>query len=289
MSTDTRTPDTPSPDPAATEEWRPRGGSPEHSEHAEAWRAEQERVAGALADRGFDPDQRLFDGGPTLGEIADQWRRISILEVGPIPGIKWLQRHSQKLAIDRRVEDDLWRAYERQSRDELDHGAYWEEMYFMLTGLAAEEKPWDGIGEGGSNVQIQVPGDVDDPEQVRSMIFLGSAFALGLESGFAEVSFPTLQKMLRASDLPIARTFLPLLRQIGRDEARHLAIHRYAFHHLVGRHPANTVDNFKVAVNAARASFGVPAVTEKGFEKHVGREAPPTTELVLGPDHLRVA
>lgn len=274
---------------AMAADWRRRGGDIAASEHADAWLAEQERVAGALADRGFDPALPLFEGGPTLGEIADVWRRIAVLEVGPVPGIKWLQRHTQRLDVDQQVQDDLWRAYERQSRDELDHGAYWEEMYFVLTGDGAEEKPWDAIGEGGSNVQIEVPPDVDDPEQVRSMVFFGSAFALGLESGFAEVSFPTLQKMLRASDLEIARTFLPLLRQIGRDEARHLAIHRYVFHHLVGTTPANTVDSFMLAANTGRAAFGVPAITEKGFAKHVGREAPPTTDQILGPDHLRVA
>lgn len=276
-------PDTTLPD------WNPPGGSVADSVHADAWRAEQERVRGAMSDRGFDPDQELFASGPTLGEVADQWRRISVLEVGPVPGIKWLQRHSQHLDLDQEVMDNMWRAYERQSRDELDHGAYWEEMYFMLTGSGAEEKPWDGIGQGGSNVNIKVPGEVTDPEQVRSMIFMGSAFGLGLESGFAEVSFPALQRMLRASDLPIAATFLPLLRQIGRDEARHLAIHRYVFHHLEGTHPSNTVENFKVACNAARSAFGVPAVTEEGFVKHVGREAPPATDKVLGPDHLRVA
>lgn len=264
-------------------------GDPAHGPFAEQYLAEVERQRGLMADRGFDPDTALFDGGPTMGDMVDQWRRIAVLEVGPVPGIEWLKRHSQRLDLDREVQDDLYRAYERQARDELDHGAYWGEMYFMLTGEEFEERPWDGDGQGGSNVKIASPPDVDDPELVRSFIFMGSAFALGLESGFAEVSFPALQKMLRASDHPIAQSFLPLLRQIGRDEARHLAIHRYAFHHLQGTHPMNTEETFKATCNQARQAFGVPPISDQQFVKHVGREAPPTTDKVLGPDHLRIS
>ena len=264
-------------------------GDPASGPFAEEYLADVERQRGLMADRGFDPDQRVSDGGPTLGEIADQWRRIAVLEVGPVPGIEWLKRHTQKLDLDREVQDNLFRAYERQARDELDHGAYWGELYFMLTGLDFEERPWDGDGQGGSNVNISAPPDIDDPATVRHFIFLGSAFGLGLESGFAEVSFPALQKMLRSSDLPVVQTFLPLLRQIGKDEARHLAIHRYAFHHLRGTHPQNTEENFKTFCNQARQAFRVPTISEEQFVKHVGREAPPTTEKILGPDYLRVA
>ncbi len=274
---------------ASSQDYGDPTGNPAEGPHAEAFLAERERQRGLLVDRGFDPDQELFAGGPTLAEIADQWRRISVLEVGPVPGIEWLKRHTQRLDLDQQVQDDLWRAYERQVRDELDHGAYWAEMYFMLTGDESTERPWDGDGQGGSNVGISVPPDVDDPEAVRMMIFFGSAYGLGLESGFAEVSFPALQKMLRASDLPIAQTFLPLLRQIGRDEARHLAIHRYVFHSLRGTHPANTVEVFMDTANQARRAFRVPTITDEQFVKHVGREAPPTTEQILGPDYLRVA
>ena len=264
-------------------------GDPASGPYAEEYLADVARQRGLMADRGFDPDERVSDGGPTLGEIADQWRRIAVLEVGPVPGIEWLKRHTQKLDLDREVQDNLFRAYERQARDELDHGAYWGELYFMLTGLDFEERPWDGDGQGGSNVNISAPPDIDDPDTVRHFIFLGSAYGLGLESGFAEVSFPALQKMLRASDLPVVQTFLPLLRQIGKDEARHLAIHRYAFHHLRGTHPQNTEENFKTFCNQARQAFRVPTISEEQFVKHVGREAPPTTEKILGPDYLRVA
>lgn len=265
------------------------GGDVADGPHAEAYRAEVERQRGLMSDRGFDPDQPICEGGPTLGELGDQWRRIAVLEVGPVPGIEWLKRHSQKLDLDQKVQDDLYRAYERQARDELDHGAYWGEMYFMLTGLDFEERPWDGDGQGGSNVNISAPPDIDDPDLVRTFVFGGSAWALGLESGFAEVSFPALQKMLRSSDLEIISSFLPLLRQIGKDEARHLAIHRYAFHHLVGTHPQNTEENFKDMCNQARRAFRVRTISEDQFVKHVGREAPPTTEKILGPDYLRVA
>jgi hypothetical protein len=263
-------------------------GDPANGPFAEQYLAEVERQRGLMADRGFDPDLALFEGGPAMGDMVDQWRRIAVLEVGPVPGIEWLKRHSQRLELDRQVQDDLYRAYERQARDELDHGAYWGEMYFMLTGEEFEERPWDGDGQGGSNVKIASPPDVDDPELVRSFIFMGSAFALGLESGFAEVSFPALQKMLRASDHPIAQSFLPLLRQIGRDEARHLAIHRYAFHHLKGTHPMNTEETFTATCNQARQAFGVPQISDQQFVKHVGRGAPPATDQVLGPDHLRI-
>lgn len=262
---------------------------PSDGPHAERYRAQLDLLRAAIAGRGHDPDRDLFAGGPNLTAVADQWRRISVLEVGPIPGIEWLKRHTQRLGLAQEVQDDLWRAYERQVRDELDHGAYWGEVYFMLTGLEPEEMPWDGAGQGGSNVNIGVPPDLDDPDEVRNAVFAGSAFALGLESSFAEVSFPALQKMLRQSDLPIAQSFLPLLRQIGRDEARHLAIHRYAFHHLRDQHPRNTTANFMAMCNAGRKAFGVPQLTDAKFAKYVGREAPPTTEQILGPTFLHVA
>lgn len=268
--------DLPSPDPATTSV-------------GDLRRDQLDRLRAAIAARGHDPESELFEGGPTLAVVADEWRRISVLEVGPIPGIEWLKRHTQRMEMSQEVQDNLWRAYDRQIRDELDHGAYWGEVYFMLTGLEAEEMPWDGDGQGGSNVNIAVPPDLEDPSEVRNAIFVGSAFALGLESGFAEVSFPTLQKMLRRSDLPIAQSFLPLLRQIGRDEARHLAIHRYAFHHLRGQHPRNTTESFMVLCNAGRTAFRVPELTEEKFAKHLGRTAPPTTEQILGPDHVHLA
>lgn len=270
------TPDTPRPDAVA-------------DEHANQYAEQRQAIRVAMVDRGHDPDQPLFEDGPTMGDIADQWRRISVLEVGPIPGIEWMQRTSQRLGLSQEVHDNLWRAYDRQVRDELDHGAYWGELYFLLTGLAAEEMPWDGDGQGGSNVNIAVPPEVEDPAEARRSVFIGSAFGLGLESAFAEVSYPALQKMLRRSDLPLAQSFLPLLRQIGRDEARHLAIHRYAFHHLRDADPANTVETFMSVCNAGRRAFRVPELTEARFAKHVGREAPPVTDQILGPDHLRVA
>src|SRR6185503_9005861 len=69
--------------------------------------ANEARLRGRLADRGFDPDTALFEDGPTLGSLVDQFRRISVLEVAPVPAIEWLKRTSQKLGVDRETEDIL--------------------------------------------------------------------------------------------------------------------------------------------------------------------------------------
>jgi len=251
----------------------------------------REILRGAMTDKGIDPDLRLAErpDTPTLGDLADDFRRISVLEVGPVPGIEWLRRTSIKLDMATEVQDTLWRAYDRQARDEADHGAYWNELYFLLTGLSAEEKPWDADGMGGSNVSLRVPPDSDDVEQNRSMVFLGSAMALGLEGGFMDVPFPALMSMMKGATIPVASSFVPLMRQIGKDEARHLNIHRYAFHHLRPTQGPDAEAAFLASTNLARSMFRVPAIDEKRMAGYLGRQAPPTTTQVLGTLHLRLS
>lgn len=248
-----------------------------------------ECLRGAMAFRGVDPDSRLFEDGPALGVFAEDVRRISILEVAPIEGIQYLKRTSLKLNLDREVQENLWRAYDRQIRDELDHGAYWGEFFFMLTGQEPEAKPWDGEGMGASNVNIKIPRDSDDPERNRRQVFLGSAFSLGLESGFAEIVFPDLMGLMRRSQLELAHSFLPLLQQLGRDESRHLNIHRYVFHVLRESLGEGSVEMFQQGVNAGRRAFQVPEFTQEGFKRYLGSSAPPATKGVLGGNYIRLS
>jgi len=250
--------------------------------------AHEERLRGRLEDRGFDPQASLFEGGPTLGSLVDQFRRISVLEVAPVPAIEWLKRTSQRLGTDREVQDILWRAYERQIRDELDHGAYWGEMFFMLTGEDATEMPWDGEGVGGSNVKLRVPADSDDEAENRTLLFLGSAFSLGLEGGFIQEAFPELLNMMKSSSLPIAKSFVPVMLQIGKDEARHVNIHKYVFHALRGSQGPDASASFTKVVNSGRRAFGVRELSETEMQQYVGREKPPTTTAVLGPNYVRL-
>lgn len=247
------------------------------------------RVRGLLADRGFDPDTAMTPDGPTLGEFTDEYRRIAILEVAPIPAIEWVQRTSLKLGMANEVQDTLWRAYDRQARDEGDHGSYWGEMYYLLTGEAPRQMPWDGDGVGGSNVKLSVPEDSDDETANRTFVFLGSAYSLGLEGGFIQEAFPALLAMAKASELPMVQSFVPLMLQIGKDEARHVNIHKYAFHALKDTQGPDADVTFAKIVNAARRAFKVRELTDTEMQQYIGRHKPPTTEKVLGPLHVRMS
>lgn len=239
--------------------------------------------------RGIDPSLPIAPGGPPLGELCDDFRRIAVLEAAPVPAIQWMKRSALKLGLTQEVQDNLWRAYERQSRDETDHGAYWGELFFLLTGDEYSAKPWDADGEGGSNVQIEVPPDCDDAETNRRLVFLGGAFQLGLESGFAEHSYPRLLAMMAGSELPITRSFVPLLRTIARDEARHLNIGRYVFHVLRASQGESAEATFRKVVNLGRRAFRVPEVPDHGFAKYIGRGAPPVAQGILGPHVVPLA
>jgi hypothetical protein len=257
---------------------------------AEPTRAEHEEwLRGLLADRGFNPSQPLFDGGPTLGSIVDEFRRISVLEVGPVPGIEWLRTTSVRIDLPHEIQDTLWRAYDRQIRDELDHGAYWGEMFFLLTGQEPREMPWDGDGMGGSNVKLKTPPLSDDAEFNRTAIFTGSAFALGLEGGFMDDAFPDLMKLCKRADIPVVRSMVPLMRQIGHDEVRHVNIHKYVFHALRDTQGPDATATFCATVNAGRKFFGAHEISEKQMARYVGKDKPPTTTQVLGPLHLRLS
>lgn len=104
-----------------------------------------------------------------------------------------------------------------------------------------------------------------------------------------DVAFPALMTLMRGATFPLAHSFVPLLRQIGRDEARHLNIHRYAFHALRPTQGEHADEAFLATTNMARKAFRVPTIDEHRLAGYLGREAPPTTTQVLGTLHLHLS